>query len=78
MVFNTSEIYKIDFDEVLETSTEWLRKSVDETKTFVKWNGETIPTCVQTLTTNEGPYSYDEMITILNSSEWIDYSSIIS
>jgi hypothetical protein len=71
MIFNVSEIEKINFDEILETSTQWLRKSVDETKTFVKWDGNTIPTSVQTLTTSEGPYNYDEMITILNSSDWV-------
>jgi hypothetical protein len=70
MIFNVSEIEKINFDEILETSTQWLRKSVDETKTFVKWDGNTIPTSVQTLTTSEGPYTYDEIITILNSSDW--------
>ena len=70
MIFNVSEIEKINFDEILETSTQWLRKSVDETKTFVKWDGNTIPTSVQTLTTSEGPYNYDEIITILNSSDW--------
>ena len=71
MIFNVSEIEKINFDEILETSAQWLRKSVDETRTFVKWDGNTIPTSVQTLTTSEGPYNYDEMITILNSSDWV-------
>jgi hypothetical protein len=71
MIFNVSEIEKINFDEILETSAQWLRKSVDETRTFVKWDGNTIPTSIQTLTTSEGPYNYDEMITILNSSDWV-------
>jgi hypothetical protein len=78
MVFSTSEINKINFDEVLETDAQWLRKSVNETKTFVKWDGDNIPNSVQTLTTSEGPYNYDEMIILLNSSEWIDYTSIIT
>ena len=71
MIFNVSEIEKINFDEILETSAQWLRKSVDETRTFVKWDGNTIPTSIQTLTTSEGPYNYYEMITILNSSDWV-------
>jgi hypothetical protein len=70
MIFNVSEISKINFDEVLETSSQWLRKSIDNTKTFVKWDGDTIPNCVQTLTTSEGPYTYDEMLLILITSEW--------
>ena len=69
MIFNVSELPNIDFTQVLETSEETVRKSVDETKTFVKWDGE-IPECVSTLTTKEGPYTYDEILTILSTSEW--------
>ena len=76
MIFNVSEIDKINFDEVLETSTQWLRKSVNDQKTFVKWDGNTIPNSVQTLTTSEGPYTYDEIITILDSSEWVEPSTL--
>ena len=75
MIFNVSEINKINFDEVLESSAQWLRKSVDETKTFVKWGGSTIPSSVQTLTTSEGPYTYDEIEVILNSTDWIEEST---
>jgi hypothetical protein len=69
MIFNVSELTKIDFTQVLETSIETVRKSVDETKTFVKWDGET-PECVLTLTTKEGPYTYDEILVILSTPEW--------
>ena len=70
MILNVSEINKINFSEVLETSAQWLRKSVNNQKTLIKWDESTAPTFVQTLTTSEGPYTYDEIITILNSSEW--------
>ncbi len=69
MIFNVSELNSIDFSTVLETSAETVRKSVDETKTFVKWDGET-PECVSNLTTKEGPYSYEEILEILAGSEW--------
>ena len=69
MIFNVSELPNIDFTQVLETSAETVRKSVDETKTFVKWDG-VIPECVANLTTKEGPYTYDEMLTILSTEEW--------
>jgi hypothetical protein len=71
MIFNVSELNQIDFNTVLETSAETVRKSVDETKTFVKWDG-TIPTCVSNLITKEGPYTYEEILTILATSEWTD------
>jgi len=69
MIFNVSELNKIDFTQVLETSEETVRKSVDETKTFVKWDGET-PECISTLTTKDGPYTYDEILVILSTPEW--------
>jgi hypothetical protein len=42
MIFNVSELPLIDFSEILETSIDTVRKSVDGTKTFVKWDGNTI------------------------------------
>jgi hypothetical protein len=71
MIFNVSELTKIDFTQVLETSIDTVRKSVDETKTFVKWDGE-MPECVSTLTTKEGPYTYEEILAILATEEWTD------
>jgi hypothetical protein len=72
MIFNVSELSQIDFTQVLETSSETVRKSIDETKTFVKWNGSEMPSSVQSLTTKQGPYTYDEMLTILATEEWSD------
>ena len=69
IIFNVSELPNIDFTKVLETSEETVRKSVDETKTFVKWDGE-MPECVSTLTTKEGPYTYDEILVIMSTPEW--------
>ena len=71
MIFNVSELSNIDFTTVLETSEETVRKSVDGTKTFVKWDG-LIPQCVIDLTTKEGPYTYTDIIQILSTSEWTD------
>ena len=69
MIFNISELPNIDFTQVLETSMDTVRKSVDETKTFVKWDG-TIPTSVEALLTKEGPYTYEEILVILATEEW--------
>jgi len=69
MIFNVSELQDINFTEVLETSIDTVRKSIDEQKTFVKWDG-TMPECVTNLVTKEGPYTYDEIILILDTPEW--------
>ena len=71
MIFNVSELNQIDFSTVLETSAETVRKSVNQTKTFVKWDND-MPECVSNLTTKEGPYTYDEILTILSTPEWTD------
>ncbi len=70
MIFNVSELGSVNFNEVLETSQDTVRKSVDETKTLVKWEGDPTPSSVGSLTTKEGPYRYDEILTILATSEW--------
>lgn len=70
MIFNVSELGSVNFNEVLETLQDTVRKSIDETKTFVKWEGEVIPPTVNNLTTKEGPYTYTEILNILNTSEW--------
>ena len=70
IIFDVSELDTIDFDTVLETSADTVRRSVDETKTFVKWDGE-MPTCVYELSTKEGPYTYEEIIEILSGVEWV-------
>ncbi len=72
MIFNVTELDQIDFTQVLETSAETVRKSVDGTKTFVKWDGAIIPDCVLNLLTKEGPYTYEEILTILATPEWTD------
>jgi hypothetical protein len=71
MIFSCNELNQIDFTQVLETSEETVRKSVDGLKTFVKWNGP-IPESVLTLETKEGPYTYEEMLTILAGPDWTD------
>ena len=69
VVFSVTELDKIDFTQVLETSAETVRKSVDRTKTFVKWDGE-IPSSVENLTTRDGLYTYTEILEILSTEEW--------
>ena len=77
MIFNVSELDNVDFTQVLETSKDTVRKSVDETKTFIKWEGATIPTTVSNLTTKVGPYTHSEILVILATDEWTSDDPII-
>jgi len=69
-IFSTTELNQIDFTEVLETSAETVRVSTDGTLTFVKWDAETPPPSVQSLTTIQGYYTYEEILDILSGEEW--------
>jgi hypothetical protein len=69
LIFLTTQLSKVDFTQVLETSEDTVRKSIDSTKTFVKWSGEQ-PSFVSTLDNTEGPYTHDEIIEILSTEEW--------
>lgn len=70
VIFDVTELPTIDFTQVLETSADTVRKSIDGTKTFVKWDGETVPSCVEALTTKSQYYTYEEILTVLSTEEW--------
>ena len=40
LIISVDELDKVDFNHVMETSAETVRRSVDGTKTFIKWEGE--------------------------------------
>lgn len=73
LIFNMSEIDSIDFNNVLETSADTIRKSIDETKSFIKWDGEQ-PSFVSDLTTSEGPYTHSQILEILAGEAWTNPS----
>ena len=77
MIFAVIELPMIDFTQVCESSIDTVRRSVDGTKTFVKWDSEGIPSSVDSLTTKEGPYTYEEILNILSKPEWSDPNPII-
>ena len=72
VIFNVSELDKIDFNQVFETSAETVRKSVDETLTFVKYDTDEMPSSVASLDTKQGPYSHEKILVILATPEWTD------
>jgi hypothetical protein len=65
VIINAADAPQVDFDEVLETSEDTLRWSVDHTKTFVKFVGET-PSFLEGKT----QYNYSEILAILRTPEW--------
>ena len=68
VIFNVTELNQIDFNQVYETSIDTVRKSVDETKTFVKFDLPT-PSSVTNLTTKSQEYTYNEFLNVLATPE---------
>lgn len=69
VIFLLTKINKINFTQVLETSTDTLYKLVDDIKSFVKWDGEQ-PEFVSTLETLKGLYVYTEILETLSGLKW--------
>jgi hypothetical protein len=69
VIFEVSELQNIDFSQVYETSADTVRKSVNELKTFVKYDLPQ-PSSVSSLTTKSVQYTYEEILQILSTPEW--------
>jgi hypothetical protein len=74
LIISVSELSKVDFEQVCETSADTVRKSIDQTKTFIKWDGNA-PSFLNKLESKEGPYNYEEIIEILKTNYWNDDGS---
>jgi len=71
VIIDASEVSNIDFTQVNETSAETLRYSLDETQTFVKFDGDT-PSFLEGKT----QYNHNQMVSILNSVDWTEETEI--
>lgn len=71
VIINASEVGIIDFSQVHETSVNTLRYSVDNSKTFVKFEGDT-PSFLNEKTI----YNHNEIINILNGVDWNEQTEI--
>lgn len=66
--FDVEHLHLVDFSATLETSTETVRRSVDGTKTFVKWEGQE-PSFVSQIP-NVTVLDYDDTCSLLKTPEW--------
>lgn len=67
VIIDASDVSSIDFDQVMETSADTLRYSLDGSQTFVKFEGST-PSFLEGKT----QYDHSEILTILAGPEWTD------
>ena len=68
VIISSSDVPNIDFSQVLETSAETLRFSLDETLTFVKYDGD-MPSSVTACSSKSQEYSHSEILAILNADD---------
>ena len=66
VIINASEVSSVDFSQVNETSANTLRYSNDDSKTFVKFDGDT-PSFLSGKTT----YTHSQILTILDGEDWV-------
>jgi hypothetical protein len=66
VIIDKSEVANIDFSKVKETSLETLRYSIDGTKTFVKFEGDT-----PTFLSGKQQYTHSQILEILAGEEWV-------
>jgi len=69
VIIPTTSIGEINFGDILETSPDTLRKSVDESQTFVKYDGVQ-PSSVASLTGVSSEYTHSEILTELATEAW--------
>ena len=74
VIISASDVSNIDFSQIMETSADTLRYSVDGTLTFVKYEGD-MPSSVTACSSKSQEYSHDEILAILNANDgvwWVE------
>lgn len=69
VIIPATEISSVNFSEVLETSPETCRYSVDESKTFIKYIGIQPPSVAE-IPGKSQEYTHSEILEILSTTEW--------
>lgn len=74
MIVDSTQVSAVDFNQILETSPDTLRYSVDRSLTFFKWDDDVneIPSSIANIPDEykQGPYNYKEMYEILATPTW--------
>ena len=68
VIINADEVDSVDFSQVDETSADTIRYSLDDSKTFVKFDSDTTPSFLDGKT----QYTHSEIISVLATDEWTD------
>lgn len=69
VVIYYNDIRQIDFSDILESSIETVRRSVDGNLTFVKYEGD-MPPSVEALTNKSQEFTHEQFLLVLASPDW--------
>ena len=67
VIINAPEVGTVDFSQVHETSANTLRYSLDDSQTFVKFDGDT-PSFLDGKTS----YTHSQILTVLAGEDWTE------
>lgn len=71
VIIPISEIDSVDFNEVMQTSKESIRKSLDGTLALLKYEGEQ-PDSLADITGKSQEYTHAEIIELMSTSAWYE------
>ena len=66
-IINSTDVSSVDFEQVFETSAETLRYSVDDSQTFVKYEG-----AKPRFLYGKDTYTYSQILEILAGEDWTE------
>ena len=69
LIIPKTELNKVNFNDVMEDSSDTLSYSADGKSTFIKWRGEN-PSFVSSIKNAKGPYTHTEILEIIRSDDW--------
>jgi hypothetical protein len=70
-VINLTDLELIDFSQINETSSETIRKSLDNTEFVIKWQEGNIPTFItDSSVVPVGTYDHHAILELMATPEW--------
>ena len=67
VIIDASEVSSVDFNQVLNRNSDYVSYSLDGSKAYVKFEGDTPSFLI-----GEPQYTREEMLNILSGPEWTD------
>lgn len=75
ITIDADDVNKVNFDEVMETSAETLRYSVDQSQVTLKFippQGQAYPVSLRTINSKSARYQWEAFIELMATPEWTD------